>query len=215
LQILRIFRELNVTLTHERHQIYYEHLLRAISTRALSVDFMSVFIEDKLQNKMSNLTLGDWFAAEIVQRFWRRNERLIKAFSAERASAFASVVAQHDRALLSRVVALLEKQQVVHDLLHMRRQSFSAEQLSHWDAMHRTLGPAHVGHTAMSMEDVLSSSTLSNLFSIFCHEQGDPPENMQFILELQLLEHVRSSYCPKLSPSNCRHRRRVVRLIQC
>lgn len=190
--MLKFLRELRVRLTYERHEIYYEHLLRAISSRIISVDFMNVEIEDKRESKLSPLTLADWYAAELLQNFWRSFRDEIKLASAAKSAALQSRVSTVDQQLLRHVLGLLEKQQLLEEVRELKFRNSTSEQLSHWDSMHRSLSQAFDSRVPLRLADVLSNDELCSIFSEHVSSRNDPPQNLQFLLDLAALEKVRT-----------------------
>lgn len=190
--VLRVYRELGLHLTHTHHEVYYEHLLRALSTRALRVDFRGFHIQDKRSLKLSDRTLADWLAAELVQKAWRLNRERIKVHSSNKARVLQSQVASHDQSLLQEVVYLIEKQQIATDV-HSSRRLDSAASLSHWDSMHRSLMPNSMTRHPIFIEDIFADSDLLQLFSSVARSTGDPAENVEFVVQVEFLEKVRAS----------------------
>jgi len=82
-QILRELRTMDIRLT-SKMKVYYEHLLRAITTRSIVVDLRDVQIEEYKAQHLTPYTLAHWYASGIIQRHWRHECASIKLYNAQK-----------------------------------------------------------------------------------------------------------------------------------
>jgi hypothetical protein len=116
LATLRLFQRLNLKLT-SRHKVFYEHLLRALTTIATHVDLNDIVLQDRKSSKLTGYTMAHWWAARMVQRKWRLEHQDIKLRQLARYNQLLDSAKLVEVAALHRTMRILETQSAAAKLL--------------------------------------------------------------------------------------------------